>query len=341
VRTDAAGPRALPWLAALSFATVSFAVVAQAGPQRPVLLLEPATLDALGREALSRLEGELRGAEFAVVRRELASEVDPRQALERESREQLSAFAFALAARGSVLRLWLYDGAAHHLSVQDWQGDDPHVASVLAVQGVELLRARLAEPAAPVVDAPSVPASAPARRGPRLGVELGLGSMFEPGAHTGSFLPLARVSLAAPMLAGAPLGWGVRLGVAALGSGARLQAEAGRARVSPSYGWADAFLSAFPSGALSPFATIGVGLSRLQIQGSAEPGFYARDTLALSPIGGAGLGLLGRPFEHIGVNVEAQSWFALDPTQVRIDSHEIATFGRPSLLLSATLGFSP
>jgi hypothetical protein len=305
--------------------------------------LQPATLDGLEREAISRLEGELRGAEFLVIRRELPAEADPSQVLERESRQLLSTFAFALAAQGPLLRLWAYDGVAHRLSVQDWRGDDPHVASVLAVHGVELVRARLDAPELTERDRPQ-PTRQPALAReplPHFGFELGLAGAYEPDAREGSFLPLGRLSLAGGAPFASALGWGVRLGAGAFGPGATLHAAAGRARVVPSFLLADTLLSVLPSGPFTPFVTLGVGLSRLQVEGSAEPGFFARDTDALSPLWGAGLGLRARPFEHVALNLEAQSWFATDPTQVRIDAREIATFGQPFLLGSATLVLLP
>ena len=68
-----------------------------------MLLLEPSRLAEPGREALSRFEGELRGAEIPVIRRELPELEDPSAALERESREQPSVFACTVDAQGSVV----------------------------------------------------------------------------------------------------------------------------------------------------------------------------------------------------------------------------------------------
>jgi hypothetical protein len=338
--------RALRWLP-LALALLAHAQPVRALERGQVLLLQPASPGGLEREALCRLEGELRGAEFAVIRREWSTAADPGQLLERESRELVSAFAFALAAQGSVLRLWAYDGVTHRLSVQDWQGDDPHVASVLAVHGVELVRARLDAPESfREGDVPPTPTPAPAPAVPaesslRFGFELGLAGAYEPAAGQGSLLPLGRVSLQGRAPFASSLGWGVRLGAGAFGPGATLHAAAGQARVVPSFLLADTLLSAFPGAALMPFVTLGLGLSRLRVEGSAEPGFFARETDALSPLWGAGLGLRARPFEHVALSFEAQSWFATDPTEVRIDAREVARFGQPFVLASATLVLLP
>jgi hypothetical protein len=120
-----------------------------------------------------------------------------------------------------------------------------------------------------------------------------------------------------------------------------LQAAAGRAHVVPSFLLADALLSAFPDAPLTPFATLGAGVSQLHVEGSAEPGFYARASDSRSVLGAAGLGLLARPIPQLGLQLEAQSWLAAQPTRVRVDAAQLASFGQPSLLLSAQLVLVP
>lgn len=358
IERDTRGRRA--FLVALRVAALWLALSsrpAHAAETGPVLLLEPAALDGLALEALARLEGELRAAELTVLRRPLASDTELGPALERESRAQLAVFAFALAAQGAGLRLWIYDGGAQRGSVQDWSGADPHLPSVLAVQGVELVRARLIASARPVsapavspptVSPPAVSAPEDSKpfRPPRdrlqFGFELGLASNVEPRAHERGFAPLGRVFVGqrAPFGAEA-LGAALRIGASALGTDATLQAAAGGARVESSSLWTDLQLSLFPLAVCTPFATLGGGLARLRVRGHAEPGFYARNSTQYSALWGGGVGVLLHPLEHFGMNVEAQSWFAGAAARVRVDGAELARFGAPSLLFSATLVVTP
>lgn len=332
----------------LTCVLVGLSLAASARAQEPqrVLVLERAVVGELEQEALSRLKGELRSLDFEVITLPLAAERDPEQAVNADGGELAPIAAFALAAHGAGLRLWMSDRVAHRLSVQDWAEADERLAATVALQGVELVRARLAEPApAPpprdVVTPPPPPAFAPPAPGPRLQAQAGVALALEPDARLQSFLPLVRVSLGARLSALCACAGGVRVGAGAFGTALRLEDDGGSARVTQTLLLADLVLELWPDAALRPFAALGGGVDRRRVEGRAGTGFIARTEDALSPLGSAGLGLVADTFGPLALSLESQALIAARPARVQIADSLAATLGRPSFLISLGLVLTP
>jgi hypothetical protein len=326
----------------------SLAVRGSAAEPPRILVLERAGAGELEQETLSRLKGELRSLDFEVITLELDAARDPEEAVDSEGRQLGPFAALALAARGSGLRLWLSDRLSRQISVQDWTGEDARLPATVAVQGVELVRARLAAsldtpPAVPDVVAHPLPSPAsPGAPGLRFELQAGLGLAFEPRAQLTSTLPLVRLLITRRLqLLGTPLSGGLRLGAGAFGSTLRFEATGGRATVAQSLALLDLWLGLWPEARVTPFVALGGGVVRRRIAGNADAGYVGQTRDVVSPLASAGLGLFSEIVAPLGVSLDAQGLFAAQPARVRIDSREVATLGRPSLLLSLALVLAP
>jgi hypothetical protein len=332
----------------LACGLVALGLAASAQAQEPprVLVLERAIVGELEQEALSRLKGELRSLEFEVITLPLAAERDPEQAVNADGGELGPIAAFTLAARGAGLRLWMSDRVAHRLSVQDWAVADERLAATVALQGVELVRARLTEPAATesppdVVTPASPPALAPPAPSLRLRAQAGVALALEPAARLESFLPLVRVSLARRFDALCACAGAVRVGAGAFGTALRLEDESGRARVTQLLVLAELVLELWPDAAVRPFAALGGGVDRRHVEGRAGTGFIARTHDPVSPLASAGLGLVADTFGPLALSLESQALVAARPARVQIAESDAATLGRPSFLISLGLVLTP
>jgi hypothetical protein len=323
----------------------SFTARVSAAEAPRVLVLERAGASALEHETLSRLKGELRSLDFEVITLELDAARDPQEAVDVEGSQLAPFAALTLAAHGSGLRLWMSDRASSQLLVQDWSEEDARLPATVAVQSVELVRARLAasrEVAPPTADVVAPPAPlppSPGAPGLRFEPQAGMALAIEPGAAVTSYMPVARLLVSTRL--GAAFSGGLRLGAGALGSALSFEATGGSARVTQTFVLLDAWLGIWPEARVRPYATVGAGVDRRHVEGDAEPGYVPETRDLVSPLASAGVGVFAELAAPLGVSLDAQGLFAGHPARVRIDSTDVATLGRPSLLLSLALVLTP
>jgi hypothetical protein len=341
---------------ALGALIVSWCAVACAQERVRVLLLEPIAPTPLERELLTRLKGELGAAGIDVIPAPLEAGRDPSLAVASDGRELDVEAAFAAKEMkdsdpGSkaqpTLRLWLSDRVTGELFVEDGRElDGSLLASALAVQGFELLSARVddwrwrstAPAPAPPPPPPAVPEPPPPPT--ELGVGLQVGLLYDPPSGEAALTPMARITyMPGPLHSvSATLDLGVRLSVAGFGSDLVLEAADRHVDVTQSFALLEGIVAVDSRSWLSPYAAAGFGAYRVGVEGVGGTPSLGRSENTLSALGGAGGGLSLRPLQHWLGLVEAQALFALQPTAVEVGSTRAATLGRPLLVFTLGIG---
>lgn len=336
---------------------------AQAQERDRVVLLESSSDDEVFVEVLSRVRGELGAAGFEVVVLPAPEDTDPRAAVETAGRE-LEPVAVFLVHRGSpsngesaAAELWVSDRLLNRTFVQRLTVDGPQRgnAARLAVQAVELLRARLAElaltrPPEPVLPAePSPPPSppepapvapvdvAPERRGNGLGIEAGFGLLQGFRGIDRAFMPILRLGVSLPesWLGSAPLGIDLRGSVGAPSSAHAVESDPGSARVNQAFGNLDVVVRFAPTLPVQPMLSLGSGAYVVDVQGEAPVEYSRTGRRTWSGMTSVGTGLWLSPFEGVACVFEGQLMAAWSKTVVRLHREEVAQAGAPMVLLSA------
>jgi hypothetical protein len=321
-----------------------------------VLVLSPAASTPLERELSSRLKGELAAAGFDTVSLPLAPGADPESAVAVDGQELEAAAAFAVGSisvegaapqRGAQLRLWLYDRVAKVLVSRIGPELEGSAApSLLAVQGVELLQARVADgrwrsPTVPETPPPPppAPASVPVRTHAEFIATLNVGLLWDTGSGGVAPSPLLRLAY----VTGAPqdgvhVDFGARISVAALGAASVLGPPERHVDVVQSFALLEGVAVLDPGGWLRPFGALGAGAYHVSVEGVTEGPAVGRSEDTWSPMAGLGIGLDARPLGPLVALLEAQGLLALHGTAVDYGAARVATFGRPLLVFSAGLG---
>ncbi len=319
-----------------------------------MVVLQPATPTAREGELLTRLKGELGAAGFEVRSLSLALGADPEHAVAVQGNELDPVATFAVAEleadpeaprdAGSRLQLWLSDriqGVTLRQFGRD-RGDASQAANLLAVQGVELLQARVAdwrwqpEPQPPPRDEP---APAPVQARAQVTATVDLGVFLEAASGGATLTPLARISYS-DELEGLDVELGARLSVAGLGTPTVLRAPLREVEVGQNFALLEGVLAFSPGGWLRPYASLGAGAYRVTVEGVGHQQAIGRSRATWSAAGAVGVGLSAHPFRPLVCKLEAQGLFALRPTTVQIDGADVASFGRPLLVFSFGVGAS-
>jgi hypothetical protein len=355
------GGRLSVWLCALGVAVGSCEVAnaqEQEQERERVLILEPAAPTSLEYELLTRLSGELGAAGLDVIRLPLAPDSDPARAVATQGSELGPVAAFATkedaaeagsSNAGSRLRLWLSDRVTGTLLVEEGRElEGSLVASSLAVQGFELLQARVADwqwrrSAPPVPDRappPTVAPQAPPPPDAELTLMLYAGLLYDAPSGGAALTPMARVAYAPGRARGIAdaVDLHARLSLAGFGAPTVLDASARQVDVMQSFALLEGVVTLHPGGWLRPYASAGGGAYRVEVDGVSAGVVVGRSEDTLSPLGGAGLGLVAQPFSHWVAQVEAQGLFAVRPTAIDIGATRAATLGRPLLIFSIGVG---
>jgi hypothetical protein len=334
---------------------------ARAEYHRRVLLLEHPTDNDSDRELLTRVRAELSAAGFEVIVLDV-SEADPKQAVESVGHELHPASVLLIehlpvsdAPGSGGVELWLADRMLRRTFVlrlkpsdSDGQELDPAAnrsreAARVAVQAVELVKARLAELAVtrePSATAPPPPRPvtppAPVERGlhPNLTLAVGLLDGFEPGQVT--LTPVLRLGLVLPeRWTGPVLALELRGGFVGLGRAARIEQGPAAATVRHTAANLDAVMRFLPKMAVQPWLSLGAGFLALDVAGVAPDPYRNHATRTLSGLVAASAGLWLRPLPNFGLALEGQLMNAWSKTVVRIAGEDAGEVAAPLLLLSS------
>jgi len=323
-----------------------------------VVVLEHEDDDDAGREITTRVRAELGAAGFDVVVLPSTDE-DPKRAVESAGHE-LHPASVLLVERllsnsngkkhAAGAELWLADRMLRKTFVlrlksreDDLRGEPARVA----VQAVELVKARLAELAVTRDQEPPLPPrlpperslpAVPAQRSRHANLTLGVGLLEGFQEDEQVLTPVLRLAGTLPQhWTGESLVIDLRGSFVGLGRAARIEQGSDAATVRHSIIGFDAVARFLPRGVAQPFLSFGSGLLILDVMGDAtDPARNASDhvTSGLVSIGG---GLWLEPFEGFGIVLEGQLMSAWSKTVLRIAAENAAEIGAPLLLLSSGL----
>jgi hypothetical protein len=354
---------------------------AQAQRGRSALVLAPRSADPALIEVTARVRGELSAAGFQVFTRQAPAQVSPRRAVEIAGADlEPSAVLWIVAAHthsaaAPQLEIWLSDRLLGRVSMARLSSAaaNSETPNLLAVQAVELLRARLSElrvgsrqdaagsdprdtdwveqtpetgesallPAQPLHEQPPAPA---ARAEPWFGLSAGVGYLFGSGSLAGALLPMIGLSatLAAPgrdptAARRGSLRLDLRLSAAGFGGSQRVHAELGSVRLDQAYGTLSAALRLVTKLPLEPLVSLGAGVYSLGARGAADAPYEAHRARYWAPLGSLGVGLRSRPIAHLSLLGSAELMAAWSRAEVRIAGAEAARAGGAMWLMRAEL----
>ncbi|WP_437665687.1 hypothetical protein [Sorangium sp. So ce1182] len=346
--------RALALFGALALLLCAPRPAASAAAAR-VILVQPSAADPSISEALIRIRGELVADGFDVELLDSQSASAPRPAMDDAGQQAGSAalIGLFLAPDGQAAELWVVDPLTNKTLVRriDTRGEAPeHIAEVLAVRAVELLRASLLEllmssrraaapPAAPRPTAVQGPRSAersldqPSRRS-TWGVELGGGLLANPGGIGPSLLLVARLR-AAPL---GPLGpIEGRLSLAGLGTAPRVVGPQGSATVQQRLGLVEIAALPWPELRLRPRFSAGLGVLHVSVDGEASWPYRGVHSARWAFAADVGAGVEFGITRRLDIVAEAHALVAHPYPVVRFVETEAARGARPALLGTLSL----
>ena len=323
---------------------------------RVVLLEQPNEAEA-SVEVLTRVRGELTAAGFEVVLLPATIEGDPASVSETTARELHPAaviFVIERPAEGTEPRrieLWLSDRLSRRTFVQSLPIDDDDAGRGyrrLAVQAVELLKARLAElsvtrlpdlpPPKPEPPKPPKKPSPPQPKEPGVTGRLSGGVALLQGFEgvEASWAPRGRVGASIPLgsIRRAPFVLDLGGTIVALGSASKVSAVDGEASVGQGLGTVDVALRFDRGATLQPVLSTAFGLYSVSVAGTTDPARVGNqdDTWSLFTSVGAGFWL--QPAEVFAIEFDGQVGRAWSKTIVQFDGPPVAETGSPLLLVS-------
>ncbi|XXY21617.1 hypothetical protein WME88_18545 [Sorangium sp. So ce216] len=330
---------------------------AASGEPARVVLVQPGADDPSISEALIRIRGELVADGFDVELLDAQSASAPRPAMDDAGQQAGSAalIGLFLAPDGQAAELWVVDPRTNKTLVRriDTRGEAPeHIAELLAVRAVELLRASLLEllmssrrsavPAAapppskvsPQVSRPAErPLDQPSRRS-MWGVELGGGLLASPGGIGPALLLVARLRVA-PLGPSGPLE--ARLSLAGLGMAPRVAGPQGSATVQQRFGLVELAALPWPELRLRPRFSVGLGALHVAVDGEASWPYRGVHSAQWAFAADAGAGVELGIARRLDVVVEAHALVAHPYPVVRFVETEAARGARPALLGTLSL----
>ncbi len=321
-----------------------------------IVVLEPPTGEDADHELITRLRAELAAAGFEVIVLPAGATQDPRTAVESAGRALHPASVLRVVrqvpkAHGnkppSETELWLADRLLRKTFVLRLKAEaagPSGEAARIAVQAVELVKARLAELAVTRErerDGPPAPPAPPAPRSqrgaaPNLAVAVGLLQSVQRGQQ--ALTPVARLGVALPeRLTGETLAIDLRGSFLGLGQAAHVRRAPGSASLRHTLASVDAVMRFLPKGRAQPFLSLGGGALAVDVAGVAPEPYRTASARTWSGVVTTGAGAWLQPLPGLGLSLEAQLVNAWSKTIVRIRGVEVAEVAAPLLVLSAGL----
>jgi hypothetical protein len=336
---------------------------AAAEPVR-VVLLRPAMTEAATTEALIRIRGELVADGFQVELIDPPAAATPEDALSLALHGQVDPSAAAVVGisldpDAHAAELWVVDRITNKRLTRriDTSGvPHDHIAQVLAVRSVELLRVSLLEL---LIDARRPPEPQPAASPPpevrqtarrwaerplatwRWGLEAGasvLGSLALPASkpHPGGLGPAALFTGRLRFAPIRPLQ--VRLTFAGIGTSPRVDGPQGSsAAVSQLLGLAEVAWIPWPDLRARPMFSLGAGALHVAVNGAASFPYQGAHSAEWAGAADAGTGVEVQLVPRISVAVEGHALVAVPYPIVRFLDDQAARVASPGLLGSLTL----
>jgi hypothetical protein len=332
--------------------------VARAGSR--VVVVEDG--DRATHEATARLRAELAAAGFDVQSRPAHGDHardDVEQDAASPQSEGVATVRLVRDPSTHATELWVSDRLTGKTLVRRVGADPERAPRIVALRGVELLRASLLELASPphddappetpamtkppppeiarlVAPAPAAPeAPAPLARSAawieRAAVDAGVAML----ASTNHLGPAAAPSFGAWLALPASFALRVQLVGPAFQSG--LSNAAGTAVVRQELASVDLAWIVPVRGVLAPFVTLGGGPYHLHVQGTATAPYASASDDVWAALGAAGVGAAIRLAPAVSIALEGRALGLAPRPAVTLGGERVATAGAPSLLGSASL----
>lgn len=325
-----------------------------------VVLLEPPVDTELEAEVLARVRGELEAAGFDLYVMAVAPNADPKIAVESSARELHPSVVLLVeqeVAEGSgthSAELWLSDRTLQRTFVQRLRveaGSTSRGAAWLAVQAVELVRARLAElsvgeePAFALSPRDEPSSTTPPNVEPSFygrGVQLSFGFGFLHGfrGFESVWAPIARFGTSVPssLIGDPPLTLDLRLSGSALGGEPEFSRPSGRVSAQQAYATFDVVIRFLPTLVVQPLLSFGNGFYTVMVDGRAVAPYESHQARTWSGLSSLGAGLWFEPFPGAACALEANLMAAWSKTVVRAAEEEVVEAGAPMGMLSLSVG---
>jgi hypothetical protein len=131
--------------------------------------------------------------------------------------------------------------------------------------------------------------------------------------------------------------WEIRGKIAALGTRARLETDAGAAQVGQSLAGVEVAWRALPRSVVQPFVVVSADAYAVHVEGESAPVTHSRTTWSFASGVGGGVELVavGDARPTLAFALTALAELAWAPTEIRIAGERVATAGSPLALVSA------
>jgi hypothetical protein len=291
-----------------------------------VVLLEQPNTDEASTEVLARLRGELTAAGFEVVLLPAPVEGDPAEVSETAARELHPAAVILVIERPADdteprrIELWLSDRLSRRTFVQSLPIDPDDAGRGyrrLAVQSVELLKARLAElmltrpleppPKKEKPPPPPPPPPPPKKKEPGVGGRLAAGATLLQGFEgvDSSIAPRVRagVTLPAGSIQGAPFAVDLGGTLSIFGTKQTVNTAGGTATVGQTLGTVDVGLRFDRGATLQPVLSASAGLYAVSIEGKSEGSHVGNDEQTYSMFTSVGAGIWLQPAQGFAIEL--------------------------------------
>lgn len=313
-----------------------------------VALVRQEGADPTITEAIHRIRGELVAEGFDVSEVDSPTEsVSPAGNAAPET-GTLATIDLSVDRETHIAELRVVDHITNKVVIRRTVVDEsnaPHMAEVLAVRAVELLRASLLEllidadrpaqapsPRVEARDASHWAARAlPLARESEWGVELGACVLADFGGVPPAVLGLARVRRTLVP------SFGVRVTIAGLGTQPRVEAATGSANVAQDMGLLEVMATPWRDSVIRPFASLGAGALYSSVDGQTKPPYAGRQSAQWAAAIDGGIGAEARIGRRFGLSLEAHGLLAQPYPAVEFVGVDVARSGQPSIVGSLSV----
>jgi hypothetical protein len=308
-----------------------------------VVVLAPADEDAVTRNALARISGELAAAPFKTITAPIDAASDVMSQVETAGQELSAVAAFAIVRdadpSANRVTIWVSNRVTHATTMHRMQvqgGDVDRAAAQLAVEAVELVRASLAglwpAPAPPPPPVITDGGAQPAPRSSLLSFAVGAALLQDVSSAPAMLAPFVAITF------GRAEQLGVRLTASGLGTGADVSASGGSARIERSLASLGIVRLFRPDRTLQPIMSVAAGVHYLHARGTSNVQTQqARDQSELSALVSASGGVAVAMGPRLSVLVEVDVLVTSPRVAVRVADTDVARFDRPTLFAHAGL----
>jgi hypothetical protein len=308
-----------------------------------VVVLAPVAEDAVTRNALARISGELAAAPFKTITTPINPDADVMAQVETAGQELSAVAAFAIVRDSEPspdhVTIWVSNRVTHATTMHRMQvqgGDVDRAAARLAVEAVELVRASLAgvwpsaeQPASttPVAEA----AVEPAPRGPVLALAAGASVWQDMSSAPAMLAPFVALTF------GNAEWLGVRLMASGLGTGAEVSTPSGSIRIERSMASVGLVRLFRPQRVVQPIVSVAAGIHYLFAQGTSASSLPMYDRRALSGLASASGGVVVALGPRLSLVGELEVLLFWPSDIIQANGTDAVRFDRPTLFARAGL----